>query len=111
MHANATRRFQGSYPPVRNADVLGEIGVINAARLQVEHLGRKQPGRVRRVPVLLIIISSKFFSLYVIEHFGESAGSSIFASSYSGNSNSPMGGKFLIGMLSMLQFVSRNDDD
>src|SRR6266478_3162744 len=51
----------------KNADVLWKIGVINAARLQVEHFGREQRGQSNR-PGRADDNFSEFFPLYVIQH-------------------------------------------
>ena len=51
----------------QDADVLREIGVINAARLQIEHFGREQagqPDRARRADDDL----SEFFALNIVEN-------------------------------------------
>src|SRR5207247_11452377 len=51
----------------KNADVLWKIGVINAARLQVEHFGREQRGQSNR-PGRADDNFRESFPLYVIQH-------------------------------------------
>src|SRR5437773_11215252 len=51
----------------KNADVLGKIGMVDAARLQVEHLDREQCGQSNR-PRGADDDLSEFLGLYVIQH-------------------------------------------
>src|SRR5438552_18637575 len=51
----------------KNADVLGKISVINAARLQVEHLGGEQSSQSNRAGRADDNLS-ELFPLYVIQH-------------------------------------------
>src|SRR6266699_3170229 len=51
----------------KNADVLWKIGVINAARLQVEHFGREQRGQSNR-PGRADDNFRESSALYVIQH-------------------------------------------
>src|SRR5438270_5143337 len=44
MHVTPCHAFEKTILG-KNPDILGKIGVINAARLQVEHLGREQRGQ------------------------------------------------------------------
>jgi hypothetical protein len=84
MHVTPCHAFQEAVFS-KNADVFGENRMINATCLQVEHLSRKesrQSNRPRRADDDL----SEFFPLLRNPAFGESAGNSIFAVSYSGNS-------------------------
>jgi len=84
--------------------------MINAARLQVEHLGREKVRSIQR-PRRADDNLSEFFPAVRNPASGRIGENSIFAVRIRANSNSPMGGKFLIGMLSTLSFVSRDDDD
>ncbi len=66
MHVTPRHAFQKTVLS-QNADVLREIGVINAAGLQVEHLGReqrRQSNRAGRADDDL----GEFFPLDVIQH-------------------------------------------
>src|SRR5213592_4637064 len=51
----------------KNADVLGKIGMVDAARLQVEHLGREQCGQSNR-PRGADDDLTEFLPLYVVQH-------------------------------------------
>ncbi len=66
MHVPPRHAFQEAVLG-QNPDVLREVRMVNAARLQVEHFGREersQPDRPWRADDNL----GKFFPLYVIEH-------------------------------------------
>src|SRR6266581_2996948 len=66
MHVTPRHAFEEAVVS-KNPDVLGEIGVINAARLQVEHLGCEQSRQSNR-PGRADDDLSEFLPLYVIQH-------------------------------------------
>ena len=66
MHVTPRDAFQEAVLG-KNSDVLREIGVINAARLQIEHFGCKQRGKSDRSGRADDDLS-KFFPLNIVEH-------------------------------------------
>ena len=93
----------------KNADILWKIGVINAARLQVEHFGREQRGQ-SNWPGRADDNLSEFFPLYVIQHL-ENRRETQFLQFVLGQFKFANGREILDGDVANLQLTPRCHDD
>ena len=108
MHVTPRHAFEEAVFS-KNADVLGKISMINATRLQVEHLGREQSRQSNR-PGRADDDLSEFFPLHVIQHL-ENRRETQFLQFVFGQFKFADGREIFDWDVVDAQFVSRNDDD